>query len=56
MTNNLQQLKAGYQTFIFNLGLGYHHIQIQGLEFLQRCGHQIMVNTSTWSDMYYGAK
>ena len=31
------------------LCLGYHLIQIIGLEFLQRCGHQIMVNTWTVS-------
>ena len=30
-----------------SLGLGYHQIQIVGLEFLQRCGHQIRVNTWT---------
>ena len=35
--------------FFFILGLGYHHIEIIGLEFLQRCGHQIRVNTWTVS-------
>ena len=30
-------------------GLGYQHIQIIGLKFLQRCGHQIRVNSWTGS-------
>ena len=49
MTNNLHHLKAAIETFFFSLGLGYHHIQSIGLEFLQRCGHQIRVNTWTVS-------
>ena len=49
MTNNLHHLKAGIKTVFLSLGLGYHHIQIIGLEFLQRCGHQIRVNTWTGS-------
>ena len=32
-----------------SLGLGYHQIKSVGLEFLQRCGHQIKVNTWTGS-------
>ena len=49
MTNNLHHLKAGIKTVFLSLGLGYHHIQIIGLEFVQRCGHQIRVNTWTGS-------
>ena len=37
------------QNCFLSLGLGYQHIQIIGLEFLQRCGHQIRVNTWTGS-------
>ena len=34
---------------VFSLGLGYHQIQIIELEFLQRSGTQIRVNTWTGS-------
>ena len=33
----------------FEHGFGYHQLQIIGLEVLQRCGHQIRVNTWTGS-------
>ena len=42
-------LKAGIKTIFVMLGLGYHHIKIIGLEFLERCGYQIRVNTLTVS-------
>ena len=37
------------QDGFFEPGYGYHQLQIIGLEFLQRCGHQIRVNTWTGS-------
>ena len=37
------------QDGFFETGFGYHQLQIIGLEFLQRCGHQIRVNTWTGS-------
>ena len=37
------------QDGFFEPGYGYHQLQITGLEFLQRCGHQIRVNTRTGS-------
>ena len=37
------------QDGFFEPGFGYHQLQIIGLEFLQRCGHQIRVNTWTGS-------
>ena len=49
MTNNLHHPRAVINACFFSLGLGYHQIQIVGLEFLQCCGHQIRVNTWTGS-------
>ena len=49
MTNNLHHLKAGIKTILLGLDLGYHQIQFNELEFLQRCGTQIRVNTGTGS-------
>jgi hypothetical protein len=37
------------QDGFFEHGFGYHQLQIIGLEVLQRCGHQIRVNTWTCS-------
>ena len=37
------------QDGFLSLGLGYHQIQIVRPEFVQRCGHQIRVNTWTGS-------
>ena len=37
------------QDGFFEPGFGYHQLQIIGLEFLQRCGHQIRMNTWTGS-------
>ena len=41
------------QDGFFEPGFGYHQLQISGLEFLQRCGHQIRVNTWTGSNMFW---
>ena len=41
--------KLGSRRVFWAWVLGYHHIQITGLEFLQRCGHQIRVNIWTGS-------
>ena len=49
MTNNLHHPKDGTQIIFLSLGLGYHQIYVVGLEFVQRCGHQIRVNTWTVS-------
>ena len=49
MTNNLHHPRAGINRFFLRLGFGYHQIKIVGLEFLQRGGHQIRVNTWTRS-------
>ena len=49
MTYKLHNRRAGIKTNLLSLGFGYHQIQITGLELLQRCGHQIRVNTSTGS-------
>ena len=53
MTNNLHHPRAGIKTVLFSLGLGYHQIQIIELEFLQRRGTQIRVNT--WTGSYAGS-
>ena len=45
MTNNFHHLKSGIKIFFLSLGLEYQRIQIVGPEFLQRCGHQIRVNS-----------
>ena len=45
MTKKLHHPRAGIQTVFLSLGLVYHQIQIIGLEFVQRSGHQIRVNT-----------
>ena len=37
------------QDGFLSLALGYQHIKINELEFLQRCGHQIRMNTLTGS-------
>ena len=42
--------RARINTVFLILGLGYHQIQILGLEFLQCGGHQIRVNT--WTGFY----
>ena len=49
MTNNLHHPRAGINTVFSSLILGYHQIQIVGLEFSKRFGHQIRVNTWTGS-------
>ena len=49
MTNNLHHPRAGIKTVFLSPGLGYHQIQIIELEFLQRRGTQIRVNTWTGS-------
>ena len=49
MTNNLHHPRTGINKVFLSLGLGYHQIQFVGLEFLQRDGHQIRVNTWTGS-------
>ena len=41
--------KARIETVFFSLGFGYHQIQIIELEFLQRRGTEIRVNTWTGS-------
>ena len=52
-TNNLHHPRAEIKTFFFfSMSLGYHKIQIEGLEFLQRCGSQIKVNTLTGSYVF----
>ena len=42
--------KLGSREFVLACWARYHHIQIIGLEFLQRCGHQIRV--TTWTGSY----
>ena len=49
MTNNLHHPIAGIKNVFLSLGLGYHQIQIIELEFVQRRGTQIRVNTWTGS-------
>ena len=45
MTYNLHHRKSVIKMDFLSQGLGYHHIQTMRLEFLQRFGHQIWVNT-----------
>ena len=47
----MQVTRVGIMTVLLSLGLRCHQIKIGRLEFLQRCGTQITVNT--WTGSFY---